>query len=376
MSDPIRIGLDAHMVGAHETGNETYVLGLIGGLAGTAGEFKMTVYHAGVMPATPGAILRRLASANSWIRLGLELPVRSWRDDLDVLHTSYVAPIWSKAPTVVTVHDISFASHPEWFSSRDLRVLGSLVPWSMRRAARVITVSDLCRQEIIERYRLPPEKVVRIYNAAGPAAQSVGHEEAGRFVAELGVDLSRPIILTVGNLQPRKNLVRLIDAYSQVVASGHDAQLVVVGPEHYRAELIHQAAAAASAGSIYFTGYLSDRGLAACYSVATAFVFPSLYEGFGIPAVEAMAHGAPVACSRAGALPEVCGEAALYFDPLDIGSIAGAVTQLLSSVELRRQLSAAGRARREEFSWAQTAAQTLDVYCEAAGRSVIRQTTR
>src|SRR5690242_16266160 len=107
------------MVGARETGNETYVLGLIDGLAATAGEFELTVYHADAMPAAKVAATRRLASGNSWIRLGLELPLRSWSDRLDVLHTTYVAPIWSKPPTVLTVHDVSFASHPEWFSSRD-----------------------------------------------------------------------------------------------------------------------------------------------------------------------------------------------------------------------------------------------------------------
>ena len=351
------------MVGSRETGNETYVLGLIDGLASLDEEFKLFVYH-------PGSItdhqqqqveLRRLIGARSWTRLTVDLPMRSLRDRLDVMHTTYTAPVWRPCPVVLTVHDISYTSHPEWFSKRDLRVLSTLVPWSIRQAARVITVSDLCRQQIIERYSVPETKVVRIYNAAGPAAQKLSPTEARAEVSALGIDPTRPMVLAVGNLQPRKNLVRLIAAFESVLASGVDADLVIVGPEHYRADLVHDAAAGLG-GRIRFTGYLSHRQLAACYSCARVFAFPSLFEGFGIPAVEAMSHGTPVVCANAGALPEVCGEAALYFDPLHVESIADALRRVLSDATLRQQLSSAGEARQRQFTWAQSAREALAVY--------------
>lgn len=350
------------MVGGHETGNETYVLGLIEGFRALDGQLELHVYHSGsaVEPAGRDVRQARLLSGSPLTRLTFDLAVRGVRDRIDVLHTTYTAPLWSPCPVVLTVHDISFATHPEWFSGRDLQVLKTGVPWSMRRAARVITVSDLCRREIIEHYGLPEDKVVRIYNGPGPAAQSITDDAARAELRALGVEIHRAYVLAVGNVQPRKNLIRLIEAF-EAVRSHLDCELVIVGPEHYRAELT-KAAAAGLAGDVRFTGYVTDRQLAAFYACATAFAFPSLFEGFGLPAVEAMAHGIPVVCSNAGALPEVCGEAAVYFDPLDVGSIAEALDRVLSDQHLREQLSRLGLERQRSFSWSKAARETLDVY--------------
>jgi glycosyltransferase involved in cell wall biosynthesis len=177
----------------------------------------------------------------------------------------------------------------------------------------------------------------------------------------------------VGNLQPRKNLVRLIKAFERLIVEGIDADLVIVGPEHFRSELVREAAAGLDA-RVRMTGYLTHRQLAACYECATVFAFPSLFEGFGIPALEAMAHGTPVVCARAGALPEVCGDAALYFDPLDAESIAAALKRVLTDPSLRAQLSLDGRAREHRFSWRQAAEETLEVYRQAIGRHSPHQT--
>lgn len=364
----LRVGLDAHMVGSRETGNETYVLGLIDGFRTVEQDFELEVYHRGELDQNRGGHMRprRLVGSSPWLRLGLELPWRSVQDRLDVLHTTYTAPIWAACPLVLTVHDISYTDHPEWFSPRHLSLLTRSVPWSMRRATRVITVSELCRTQIIEHYRMAPEKVVCIHNAAGPAAQPIEKAEAQQLVSELGIDPQRGYILAVGNLQPRKNLVRLIEAVGRVNASGVGADLVIVGPEHYRADLVREAASTV-VDRIRFTGYLSHRQLAACYACATVFAFPSLFEGFGIPALEAMAHGTPVTCARAGALPEVCGEAALYFDPLDVAAMAAALKRLLEDPQLRASLAAAGRTREQQFTWHVAAEKTLDVYRAAGG---------
>lgn len=372
----IRVGLDAHMVGGRETGNETYVLGLIDAFAAVH-DVELVVYHVGARAeiGTHAVVSRRLWRANAYTRLTFDLPVRTLTDRLDVVHTTYTAPLWSRCPVVLTVHDISYASHPEWFSARDLRVLKRWVPWSIKRASRVITVSEQCRREIIQTYSVPESKVVRVYNAAGPAAQAARPDAARAEVGRLGVDLSRPYILAVGNLQPRKNLVRLIEACRMLVADGLDANLVLVGPEHYRSELV--TSAASDLGTrVTLTGYVSTVQLAALYECARVFAFPSLYEGFGIPALEAMAHGTPVACANAGALPEVCGDAVVYFDPLDPPAIAATIRQVFDDDSLRDRLAAAGRVRQAHFSWERAARETLAVYREAVHGPGIGHTTR
>jgi len=358
------------MVGGEETGNETYVRGLVDGFSSLEGQFDLSVYHLGApwRQDGPRIHLRRLATASSLLRLAADLPFRAARERLAVLHTTYAAPLLAPCPVVVTVHDISFIAHPEWFSARDLRVLSMTVPWSMRRAARIVTVSELCRREIVEHYRVSEERVVAIPNAAGPAAQPLTRAEAEDELGKLGLDLGRPYLLAVGNLQPRKNLARLIEAFRRLPEGGLDVDLVIAGPRHFQAEVV--LAAGREAGErIHFTGYLADRQLAACYRRAEAFVFPSLFEGFGIPALEAMAQGIPVASSSAGALPEVCGDAALYFDPLDVASIEDALRRILTDVDLRAGLVQAGRARERGYSWKRSAERTLAVYRAAAGSS-------
>jgi len=355
------------MVGSHETGNETYVVGLLDGLSQLDDEFEVDVLHAGQLAGLGSRHIRprRLLSGSPWLRLGVDLPFRSWSEHLDVLHVTYVAPVLSRCPIVLTVHDITFATNPEWFSARDLRVLSRAVPWSIRRAARVITVSEVCRQQIIERFGVPADRVVCVHNAAGPAAHAIDAEAAVKELAALGLNPNRPYVLSVGNLQPRKNLVRLIEAFRAIAKGGIDVDLVVVGAEHYRAREVLDAAG--EAGSrVRFTGYVTDLQLAACYSRASLFALPALFEGFGIPALEAMAHGVPVVCSRAGALPEVCADAALYFDPIDLESIAGALRRGLSDGSLRDELTRKGRARAAEFSWRESAERTLSVYRSVA----------
>ena len=363
----MRVGIDAHMVGGQETGNETYVRGLIDGLVARDDEdLDLVVYHVGDAwrNSSPRLHFRSLLTGSPFVRLGVELPLRSMMQHLDLLHMTYGAPVWSAAPIVLTVHDICYATNPEWFSPRDLRVLSAMVPRSIRKSAHVITVSESARRQIIEHYRVPEEKISAIYNGPGPGAAPITEQDAGKELAALGLNLERPYLLAVGNLQPRKNLVRLIEAFRTLVQS-HEIDLVIVGPQRYRASEVFQAAAGPVSERIHFTGYVTDRQLAACYRCSTAFVLPSLYEGFGLPVIEAMAHGVPVACSNAGALPEVCGDAGVLFDPQSVEAIAAAVSRILSEPDLRERLSRAGQARAAQFSWKKTAELTSAVYAKA-----------
>lgn len=357
------------MAGGRETGNETWVLGLVKGFQELqAPDLELLAYHVNP-PWTEsgrGVSFRKLATGSPYFRLGAEMPWRSLADRLDVLHMTYVGPLWAGAGVVLTVHDISYVTHPEWFSRRDLRVLNGAIPGAIRRAALVHTVSEDSRKLIVEHYRVPPEKVRVVFSGAGPAGEPIEVGEAARLLEGLGIDSNRPFLLGVGNLQPRKNLVRLIESYQRLLAEGRgDADLVLVGPKHYQAAEIF-AAAAPVADRIRFTGYLDSRQLAACYRCCSAFVFPSLYEGFGAPAVEAMIHGAPIASARAGSLPEVCDSAALYFDPFDVQDMTSALARVLSDHELRKRLIAAGRERAQAFEWRKNAASVLELYREVA----------
>ncbi len=216
--------------------------------------------------------------------------------------------------------------------------------------------------QIIEHYAVPDSKITSIPIGAGPGAAPIGPDEARQELASLGIEVERPYLLTVGNLQPRKNLVRLLESFEElIVTRGYDINLLIVGPRHYRAEDAVRAASAV-VNRVHFTGYVTDRQLAACYALSKALIFPSLYEGFGLPALEAMAHGVAIACSDAGSLPEVCGDAAVLFDPRSVEAMTDAADRLLRDEALRAQLVAAGRERVKLFSWARTAALTLEVY--------------
>jgi glycosyltransferase involved in cell wall biosynthesis len=363
----MRVGIDAHMVGGQETGNETYVRGLVDGFKACAEKLEVLIYNAGRPWTEPSSNqqFQRLLTANPYVRLGLELPLRSLAQRLDILHMTYSAPVWSAAPIVLTVHDICYATNPEWFSERDLSVLSSNIPRSIHAAAYVITDSQSARDQIVEYYKVPDSKISVIPIGPGPAAAPISPEDARAELAKLGIEAKRPYLLAVGNLQPRKNLVRLLDAFKDLVGPrGHDVDLVIVGPPRFRAEDTF-AASTAVTERVRFTGYVTDHQLAAFYKCSTAFVFPSLYEGFGLPALEAMSHGVPVVCSNAGSLPEVCGDAALLFDPMSVDAIIEAVDRVLSDADLRKRLGAAGSARAREFSWTKSAEMTVAVYEKA-----------
>ena len=359
----MRVGIDAHMVGGRETGNETYVRGLVEGLRGLAEGPEVLVYNVGEpwLAGTDRIRFQRLTTDSPYVRLGLELPVRSFGQRLDLLHMTYAAPIWSAAPLVLTVHDICYATNPEWFSERDLRVLRANVPRSIRMAKHVITDSQSARNQIIETYGVAESKITSIPIGPGPGALPIGEDEAHEELKAIGLDASRPYLLAVGNLQPRKNLVRLLESFKAIVSRGRDVDLLIVGPRRFRAEDAVEAAGDVS-NRVRFTGYVTDRQLAACYRCATVFVFPSLYEGFGLPALEAMAHGVPIASSEAGSLPEVCADAAVYFDPRSVEAMTEAIASLLDDSTRRHSLGAAGRERAKAFSWTGTAELTVDIY--------------
>jgi glycosyltransferase involved in cell wall biosynthesis len=294
--------------------------------------------------------------------------VRAMKPDL--IHVQYTAPLFCSVPNVVTVHDVSFIEHPEFFTRTRAAQLKFTVARSVRQAARVLTVSEFSRSAILRAYDIPADKVVAIPNAANPHFRVIGRERAQRAVREsLGFDA--PFIFSVGDLQPRKNHTGLIEAFGSVMTQQPRLKhhLVLTGKETWFTPKVREAAARSGfADRIHFTGFVDDSALLELYNACDCFVFPSFYEGFGLPILEAMACGRAVACSNTSAMPEVADGAGLTFNPHDHGEIARAITDILLDGELRGRMERLGLQRAAAFTWQKSACATLEVYREVVAK--------
>lgn len=313
-----------------------------------------------------------------WHRRGWQLVWKTlgWPDvrwvapSVDLWHfTNFVAPPTDK-PFVLTAYDLTFIEHPDFVEAKNLVYLQRLVPDSLTRAAHVITISDTMRDAIIDQFRLPESKVSTIYPAFdGCFARPVDADEILSVKQRYGID--GDYVITVGTLEPRKNLRGLLQAFAQMSANRSEHLVVVGGQGWLFAETRALLEKLGLGSRVILTGYVSQADLTVLYHGAVLFVFPSYYEGFGIPLLEAMAARVPVACSNTSSLPEVAGAAAVYFDPGDPESIGSAITRALDDARLRDVLRYAGTERIQHFSWERTAKQTLEIYQEAAGRSLV-----
>lgn len=279
----------------------------------------------------------------AWEQVGLPLAARRRR--AAVVHVpNCFLPLVRPCPGVVTVHDLAFEAFPDDFSRRTGWKYRTVTPRAVRSAERVVCVSRFTRDDLVARYGVDPGKLRVIPNAP---ALPVGDEPAP----------PGPYLLAVGDLRAKKNLGRLVEAFGRLRRDGLSHRLVLAGADA-------GAGAALRAPGVELTGYVDDARLDALIRGADALVHPSLYEGFGLVVVEAMARDCPVAAARATALPETAGDAAHWFDPLDVGHMARAVREVLEDRALRSRLVEAGRARAGALSWARTAALTADVYRE------------
>lgn len=267
---------------------------------------------------------------------------------------------------VVTIHDLSFLEYPHAFSWRVRTMLTTLVPGSVKRAARVIAVSEWTKQDLIRRFGVPAEKIAVTPEAPPPGFQRL--PEAQRLPLPPGV--AEPFVLAVGNLEPRKNLARLIEAFGLTVRQGFRGQLVLVGKAQRRAGDVQRAVRESGVESrVVFTGFVSHDDLTLLYNRASLFVYPSLYEGFGLPPLEAMACGCPVLASNATAMPEVLGDAALLVNPLSVEELAQGMMAVLDHPELAAGLREIGLRRAASYTWEATAARTREVYAQVLGGS-------
>jgi glycosyltransferase involved in cell wall biosynthesis len=374
----MRIGIDAHAIGAQQGGNETYITNLIKSLAEIDGDNLYTIYLADAGAAAQwresftsrykNFSLRLLPPPTPLVRVPVYLTYELFRRPVDVLHVQYTAPPFCRVPVVVTIHDLAFERMPETFTRRGSFQLKLTVRRTAKKAARVATVSEYSRQDLLDIYKLPPEKVVVTYNGVEssftprPSVPNEAEEVRRRF------GVSRDFLLAVGSLQPRKNLVRLVRAYARLRSERQDFkdQLVIVGRKLWLAsEIFDEVKRHRWADDVILTGYVADEDLPALYRAARAFVYPSLFEGFGLPPLEAMACGTPVVTSDVSSLPEITGDAALLIDPNDEGALANALIEVVNNDRLRAELREKGIAQAEKFTWRDAAEKTLRLYREA-----------
>ena len=384
----MRIAIDGRTLTGRFTGDRTYWRNLLQGLSEVDETNEFLVYSRDAVPAAervraPNFNYIELHSATERLWTLRALPSALRKDRADVVHVQYTAPprAFCPCPVVTTVHDISFRLYPQWFPPLHRTLLNLTVPASMRRAARVITVSESSRTDILETYHLPPEKVVAIlhglpsgYEPAPGQSEAILKETSTRFAKQrLGTE--RPFILAVGVLQPRKNLRMLAEAFGIAVQRYSLPHVLVFagkagwGTEQEALRLAAESGGPGSGERILFPGYVEDDSLPHLYRACALFAYPSLYEGFGLPPLEAMAASAPVLVSDRPALPEVVGDAAMVLPATDASAWAEAMGRLLTDGEMRDELAARGPAHARKFTWRASAQKTFRVYQEATNAS-------
>jgi glycosyltransferase involved in cell wall biosynthesis len=369
----MRFSVDAHAIGCHLTGNEVYIRNLLREFArlDEGNELIAYISKEGVRADLPERIQTRRVSMNPYKRLGVDLPQHLRRDRPDVLHVQYTGPVFSAAPLIVSVHDVSYLEHPQYFTRFRSLQLRLTVKRTLKRAARVLTPSEFSKRAILKHYGIDEERVVVVPNAVAGQFRPVERDVAGAAI-QRKFGIRRPFVLTVGDLQPRKNHLGLLQAFEDVLQAEPHLQhdLVFVGKETWYSRELHRAVdRSALRDRVHFTGFVEDSDLLLFYGACDLFVFPSFYEGFGLPILEAMACGRAVACSRLTAMPEVANAAGILFDPGSREEIARAMLDILLDPELRARLERLGVQRAAAFSWEKSAARTLQVYYEVAGQS-------
>ena len=340
--------IDADVLGRRRGGDETYVANLLRELAPVADRERLAAVarRPGLVPEGIEEIVLPARSQIARMAYGLPRALRRLRPAL--AHFNYVVPPAYRGPAVVTVHDLSFERHPGLMRPRDLLFFRTLVPRSARRADRVLAVSERTKQDLVERYGIAEDRIVVTPNGVDPIFRPDG-----------GATDRSPYALFVGGIQPRKDPLGAIEALGLL---NGDLKLVLVGAEKRGGDQVRAAVRRLGLGSrVEFAGHVEPEELAALYRGAACLVFPSRYEGFGLPVLEAMASGTPVVAAATGALPEIAGDAAVLVEPGDPAALAGGIEQALAD---RERLVAAGLERASRFKWADTARRTLDVYRE------------
>jgi glycosyltransferase involved in cell wall biosynthesis len=370
----MRVGIDGYPLAEPRTGVGHYTLELARALAliSPTDEFELVSpapFDVAALAEIERAHLPNLLTKNPrassirghWWSIGLPMYIR--RAGFDLFHgTNFDVPLWRQGRSVVTIHDLSALLHPEKHRSRLVRRARLRLPLVVRFADMIITPTESVKREVCERFKLKPERVAAIHSAARSSFKPMPFAASAELRKRLGIE--DDFLLFVGTLEPRKNLLTLLKAFAQIIRqSPLRPQLVIAGGEGWLMDdMFAFIRESGISERLCFTGYLSDEELRGLYSSCKVFIYPSIYEGFGLPPLEAMACGAPVIAGRIPSLQEVLGSNARLVEPLDMNELARTIVELLEDENQRQMFGAAGLERAREFSWEKTARRTLDVY--------------
>jgi len=364
----MRVAIDARKL--HDFGIGTYIRNLLRHLARIDGTTEYVLLCAPAdmhVPPTLGPNFRAVLepSPNYSLREQWHVPLVLWREKPDVYHAPhYVLPAAVMSPSVVTIHDCIHLMFPQYLPNRRAYLYARAVMWAAaRRADAILTVSEASKRDILRFFDVKPEKVVVVHNGIDERFWTPPAEEDVARVRER-YQLGHGFVLYAGNIKPHKNLVRVIEAFDEIRRGDfEELKLLIIGDEISKMPALRRAVHQHHLHKhVRFLGYVSDETLAILYRLAAAFVFPSIYEGFGLPPLEAMASGTPVVTSNVSSLPEVTGDAAVLVNPHDTGSIVAGVRRVLSDPAFADQLRQKGLVRAREFSWERSVAKTRDLY--------------
>jgi glycosyltransferase involved in cell wall biosynthesis len=366
-----RIGIDFHVSGGIYQGVKTYLTNLIEYMVKIENEIDYFIYSNNPHELTrwksnrSKVTLKKLPSSSGRFNLLIGFPVCAIRDKLSLFHSQYVLPVFLPCKSVLTIHDILYENHPEFFPEHHRRLLKFFVPISAKRANRIISVSEFTKKQLIQCYGIPGEKITVTYEGASDKFAPIEDKDL-IFTVLKKYGIKKKYILFVGRIEPRKNIGGLLKAFDYVKKRGKkDLCLVIVGNQDRlfkEKELFNKRNEVNLGSDIVFTGGVSDYDLSIFYNGAEVMVYPAFAEGFGLPVLEAMACGTPVITSDTTSLPEVAGEAAILVDPYSFIEIGESLERLLSNQVLRKELSAKGLERARKFRWEKTAEKTIEVY--------------
>jgi len=369
----MRVAIDTRKI--HDFGIGTYIRNLLRQLAriDRDTEYVLLCHEPDLgIAAQLGPNFRtvREPSPNYSLREQIRVPWVLRRERPDVYHAPhYVLPAGVHCRSVVTIHDCIHLMFPQYLPNRAAFVYARASMWAAaHRSDRILTVSAASKRDILQLFNVSPEKVVVVYNAID---EHFSTEPSAEHVARVRerYQLDHKFVLYVGNIKPHKNLVRLIEAFSRLRQDHDDLKLLIIGDEISKLPALRRAVHSHKLHKhVRFLGYLKDDTLTVLYRLASVFVFPSLYEGFGLPPLEAMASGTPVVTSNLSSLPEVTGDAAVLVDPYDVDSIVSGVRSVLDDPALAEDLRRKGFKRSREFSWERSVEQTLRVYRDVGGQ--------
>ena len=370
----MRIGIDARTIQGRHTGDGTYWRGLIEGLSRVDSENDYIIYFDARIPQPEIALsasmrVRILAAVTGRMWSAWSFPRALREDGVQLAHVQYTVPPAMPCPVVTTVHDVSFKRLPEYFNLKDRLILDLGMRQADRKAARIIAVSEYTKSEIVSLYGIHPDRIDVTYEGADERFKPMDRDIACEAVKEK-YGLKCQFVLTVGVIQPRKNFPRLLEGFAKFKSLGQsEHKLIVAGKYGWKEsglnDLIEKLGITRE---VVFAGYVPHGDLPIFYNTADLFVYPSVYEGFGLPPLEAMSCGTPVITGNRSSLPEVVGEAGIMVDPYDPGAFGDAISRVLSSESLRTDMSARGLEQAKKFSWDKMARQTVDVYRKAAGK--------